>query len=131
MTHEGQVHFALYGNEFDPDEVTRLVGIEPSFIRHAGTPNPRQASWKISSAKLATDVLDVYEMSSALVAGLVGRADQIVQAQRRFSLNAELEVVLWLALDESVPMPAIGFTPEVIAFLHTVGASVDVDTYRK
>jgi hypothetical protein len=46
------------------------------------------------------------------------------------TLEAVLEVVLTITLDETKSTPAIGFDSRVISFLHEVGASIDIDTYR-
>jgi len=41
-----------------------------------------------------------------------------------------LEVVLTVTPDDSKSTPAIGFESEVIAFVHKVVATIDIDTYR-
>jgi hypothetical protein len=130
VTNEGEVYFALFGHDFDPDEVTRLIGIEPTSTHRRGSPTPKHTSWKFSSGKIENDIVDVYEMSSSLVSRLLPYVEKIVDVKRRFQLEAVLEVVLWITTDESKSTPAIGFEPQVIAFLYTVGASIDIDTYR-
>jgi hypothetical protein len=130
VTNEAEVYFVLYGDDFDPDEVTRLIGIEPTSTRRKGSPTPKHTSWKISSGKIENDVIDVYDMSSALVSRLLPYVERIAKVKQRFRLEAFLEVVLWITTDESKSMPAIGFEPRVISFLNTVGATIDIDTYR-
>lgn len=130
MTNEGEVYFALYGAEFDPDEFTRLIGIEPTSIRRKASPGPKRSSWKFSSGKIENDVIDVYKMSNALISRLLPHAEKIAKARSDLKLSAVLQVVLWITTDESKSTPAIGFESEVISFLHIVGASIDVDTYR-
>jgi hypothetical protein len=127
---EGEVYFALYADEFDPDEVTKIIGIEPTKTRRKGNPIPRCTFWEYSTGKIEDEVVDVYEMSSSLVATLVPHADKIIQAKERFGLQAVLEVVLTVTPDESKSTPTIGFEAEVIAFVHNVGATIDIDTYR-
>ncbi|WP_230552727.1 DUF4279 domain-containing protein [Teredinibacter turnerae] len=39
-TNEGRVYFALDGDNFDPDKVTKLLGIEPTSIRRKGSRIP-------------------------------------------------------------------------------------------
>lgn len=131
MTNEAEVYFALYGSEFDPEEATRSIGIEPTTIKRKGEPKTRKHSfWQISSGRIEGDRIDIYEMSSALVAHLAPLAEKIASTRQLLGLNAILEVVLWIFTDESKSMPAIGFDHEVISFLTEVGASIDVDTYR-
>lgn len=131
MTNEAEVYFALYGTDFDPEEVTRRVGLEPTSIKRKGEPKTRRHSfWQISSGRVEGDIIDVYEMSSALVTLLAPRSAEIANTRQELALEAVLEVVLWITTDESISTPAIGFDREVISFLHTVGATIDVDTYR-
>ena len=114
----------------DPDEVTKIIGVEPTKTRRKGNPIPRCTFWEYSTGKIEDEVVDVYEMSSSLIATLAPHADKIIQAKERFGLQAVLEVVLTVTPDESKSTPAIGFESEVIAFLHKVGATIDIDTYR-
>jgi hypothetical protein len=130
VTNEGEVYFALYGDQFDPSEVTRLVGLEPTATRRKADPVPRYTTWKLSAGKVEGEVVDVYEMASALVERLRPHEQQINEAKRRFSLDAVLQVVLRITTDEAVSTPAIRFTSEVVAFLSVVGGSIDIDTYR-
>lgn len=129
MTNEVEVYFALYGNSFDPNEVTRLVGLEPTSIRCEASRNPKYLSWNFSSGKIQNDLIDVYDMSSALVSRLSPYVERIAKVKQQLGLEAVLQVVLWITTDESKSTPAIGFEPEVVSFLSTVGASIDVDTY--
>ena len=131
MTNEGEVYFRLWGEDFDPDDVTTLLGIEPTKTELKGDPIPRHTSWKLSGGKLESDVIDVYEMASALARKLAPVAENIIEAMKQHELQAVFQVVLWVTSDDSKPTPAIGFEPNVISFLSTIGASIDVDTYRK
>ncbi len=127
---EGEVYFALIGDEFEPDEVTKIIGIEPSRTWRKGNPIPRCTSWVYSTGMVEDEVVDVFEMSSSLVAKLAPQAEKIIEAKEMYGLRAVLEVVLTVTQDDSKSTPAIGFESEVIAFLHKVGATIDIDTYR-
>lgn len=130
MTNEGRVYFALKGDNFEPDEVTRMVGIQPTSVRRKAEPTPKHSTWEVSTPKIEDEVIDVYEMSSALIAKLQPFAPEIAAAMQRFKLTAVLQVVLRMTMDDSKSTPAIGFDSRVIAFLSEVGATIDVDTYR-
>ncbi|UJW81277.1 DUF4279 domain-containing protein [Hydrogenophaga sp. SL48] len=130
MTNEAEVYFALYGSEFDLEEATRRIGIEPTSIKRKGEPKTRKhLFWQISPDRIEGDIIDIYEMSSALVAQLAPFAEKIASTRQALGLEAVLEVVLWISTDESKSTPAIGFDHEVISFLQKVGATIDVDTY--
>jgi uncharacterized protein DUF4279 len=103
MSNEGEVYFGLFGDDFDPASLS--IGIAPTRTR-------RKA------------------MASTLVGALEPHADRVLEAKRAFGLEAVLEVVLTITRDQAKSTPAIGFDSRVIAFLHRIGASIDIDTYR-
>lgn len=130
MTNKGEVYFALRGDDFDPDDATKIIGIAPTSTRRRATPRPKFSEWKFSVGEIENDVIDVYEMSSDLVDMLTKYEGNILVAIKTLGLSATFQVVLWISTDDSVSTPAIGFEPEVISFIHKLGASVDIDTYR-
>jgi hypothetical protein len=133
MTNQGEVYFALRGSEFDPNEVTKILGIQPTSIllKNSFTPvRPRLSSWKVSTGKITGDVIDVYEMSSEIVARIEMAKDDIIRIKKQLDLESVLQVVLWITMDDTKSTPAIGFEKNVIAFLSEVGATIDIDTYR-
>lgn len=123
---EGEVYFALRG-DFDPTSLS--VGIAPTRVRLKSSPTPKQSWWIYSSGKVRNELVDVYAMASALVAALAPCAAAIEAARALYGLEAVLEVVLTFSPHEQASTPAIGFEPEVLAFLSRVGASIDIDTY--
>lgn len=130
MTNKGEVYFALYGDDFDPDDATNIIGIAPTSTKRKATPRPKFSQWKFSVGEIEDDVIDVYEMSSNLVDTLKKYEDNILIAIKTLGLKAKFQVVLWVSTDDSISTPAIGFEPEVISFIHKLGAYVDIDTYR-
>ena len=82
-----------------------------------------------SSGEKECEILDVYELASELIAHLAPHTAEIVAIKDRFDLRAVLQVVLTISTDEEHSTPALGFDTDVIAFVNTVGATIDVDTY--
>jgi|SRR5439155_4715634 len=111
-------------------ELPRVDGPVLRGTKRKAYPTPKHSWWVYSTGKLQDDVIDVYDMASSLVATLEPHADRIVEAKRAYGLEAVLEVVLRITLDETKSTPAIGFDSRVISFLNRVGASIDIDTYR-
>lgn len=134
MTSRGEVYFAMYGDDFEPNEVSALVGLLAKVSRKGErsphVPLPRNSSWKVSSGRVESEVIDVYEMSEKLVTQLAPFAAKIVEAKNKFNLRCVFQVVLWIDQDEEASMPAIGFEASVINFIHAVAATIDIDTYR-
>ncbi len=130
MLNEGEVYFCLFGDGFDPGSISEEIGIEPTRIKHKGVPIPKQSSWIYSTGKIKHEIIDVYQMASSVVSALASYAENIRRVKERYALDAVLEVVLTVTPDDSISTPAIGFDLDVIDFLHKVGATIDIDTYR-
>jgi len=131
MSSTGEVYLGLYGDEFEPDEVSRYIGLSATQIRRKGerskqVPLPRNSAWKFSSGKIENDLIDVYELSEKLISNLLPYKQKIVEAKEKFGLTCVLQVVIWIDQDESKSMPAIGFEYNVIDFLKEIGGSMSV-----
>lgn len=133
-TNEGRVYFALDGDDFDPDEVTKFIGIEPTSIMRkgskAGGKLPKKNSWVVSTENVVNEYIDVFDMASEIISILKPKKDQIIRAIEQFKVTPRLEVVLWFSVNQEHSTPAIGFEPETVAFLGEIGAFIDIDTYK-
>ncbi|APR66869.1 hypothetical protein CN03_07935 [Thalassolituus oleivorans] len=133
-TNEGRVYFALDGDDFDPDEVTEFLGIKPTSIKRKGSKVPgripKMNSWQLSTENIVNDHIDVFEMSTEIVAKLKPKKKLIMEAKKKFNVSPRFEVVLWFSMNEEHSTPAIGFEVETVEFLGEIGAFVDIDTYK-
>ncbi|MBP6656033.1 MAG: DUF4279 domain-containing protein [Propionivibrio sp.] len=135
MTNEVEVYFALKGDDFDPDAFTIQSGLTPTKVYRKGEPGKyveeyKFGLWEISTGRIANDVLLIDELADQLISRIEGSADCIASAVAESGLYAVLEVVLYISMDEELSTPALGFSSKTIAFLHRVGAEIDVDIYR-
>ncbi len=132
-TNEGRVYFSLDGDDFDPDDMTEFLGLEPTSIERKGekVPGriPKMNSWMISTENIVDDNIDIYEMTTAIVNKLKSKKKLIIEAKSRFNVSPRLEVVLWFSANEEHSTPAIGFEIDTVKFLGEVGAFIDIDTY--
>ncbi len=133
-TNEGRVYFALDTKDIHPDEITKFLGIEPTSITLKGSilPNklPKINSWKLSTANIVNEYIDVYDMATEIINKLNPKKDMIIEAIKKFNASPRLEVVLWFSKNEEHSTPAIGFEIETIKFLGDIGALIDIDTYK-
>lgn len=135
MTSKGKVYLGLYGDSFEPDDVSRHIGLTATKVHRKGEKNtdvplPRHSSWEFSIGQIESDVIDVYDMSARLVENLWPYAPKIAAAKGIFGLTCVLQVVLWINQDDTKSMPAIGFEHGVIDFLKVIGGTIDVDMHR-
>lgn len=135
LTNEGEVYFSLFGDDCDPDEITKFLGINPTRIEVKGekVPDrlPRQSSWEFSTDNIVNDYIDVYNLAASIVNELKSKKDLIIEAKRRFNVSSKLQVVLKLSSNNKHSTPAIGLEEDTIKFLAEIGAFIDIDTYRQ
>ena len=133
-TNEGRVYFALDGDDFEPEELTKFLGIEPTKIRVKGSNIPGKVpainTWEFSTENVINNYIDVFDMSTSIIEKLKAKKELILEAIEKFKLEPRLEVVLFFSLDEEHSTPAIGFESETIKFLADLGACIDIDTYK-
>lgn len=102
----------MYGNDFEPDDVTAHVGLAPTRTLQRGQRRPdldlpRQSSWEVSNGKVEHLFGDVYEMSDLLVDRLAPFLGKLVEAKNMFDLRRVFQAVLWIDQNEDTSMPSI------------------------
>ena len=133
-TNEAEVYFALCGDDFDPDDATVAIKLEPSSVGRKGRQKNgailRESVWMVSSGSIKGEFVNVYDISSELISKLAPYVEEIVLIRATLKLGAVLKVVLTISTDEAKSTPAVGFDSSVLDFLHRVGGSIDVDIYK-
>ena len=67
-SNKGRAFFALYGYHFNPDNITHLLGLEPTSINNAGANSnldkPVISSWEFSTDTITSDnqEVDIYKL---------------------------------------------------------------------
>lgn len=129
-SNEGRVHFTLAGYNFNPDDITRVLGIEPTAVDKAGAnvglDKPAISSWELSSDKF-TDDFDVYELTSELIKIIEPKKEKLMELIEQYNLSPRMGVVLLLSVDKEESTPDVGFGSRAIRFLAEIGAFVDID----
>lgn len=129
-TNKGRVYFGLSGYHFNPDDITRLIGLEPTTVNAAGTGSgmdkPKISSWEISTDEVVDNV-DVYELTDIIIKQLDPVKDKILQVIESHNLSPRVGVVLVLSVDKEETSPDVGFGARTIRFLADIGAFVNVE----
>ena len=132
-TNKGRAYFALYGYHFHPDDITRILGIEPTSINAAGAGSPLDkpviSSWEYSTETVngETDEVDVFKLTESLVKKLDPIKDKIVEVTKSHNLSPRMGVALTLSVDKDENCPDVGFGARTIRFLADIGAFINVD----
>ena len=129
-SNEGRAYFALSGYHFNPDDITRLLGVKPTTINAAGAHSPLDkpviSSWELST-EMHTDDFDVYKMTDVITKQLDPIKDKILQVIKSHNLSPRFGVVLVLSIDKDKNVPDVGFGARTIRFMAEIGAFANVD----
>lgn len=129
-----ELYVSMVADDFDPGLIGQKLHVTATSQNRKGealqfNKNPKFSKWNLSSGKIEGERPDFYEISKSLLSVLLGKADQILELKNQLGLEITLQCAVGVSQDDEYPI--IGFDSEVIVFLSKIGASVDVDIYRK
>ena len=128
-SNSGRAYFALLGYHFNPDDITRLLGIEPTTVNAAGAysglDKPVISSWELSTETIAGEV-DVFALADIIVKQLEPFKEKIIEVCKSHNLSPRLGVVLTLSIDKAEASPEVGFGARTIRFLADTGSFIEV-----
>lgn len=134
-SNKGRAHFTLSGYHFNPDDITRQLGIEPTSVDSAGARSgldkPVISSWELSTdtvtTKSGTDDVDVYKLMEIILKQLEPIKEEILQVCKSHNLSPRMGVVLTLSVDKGETCPDVGFGARMVKFLAEIGAFINID----
>ncbi len=131
---KGRAYFGLSGYHFNPDIVTKHIGIEPTSVNDAGMrgslDKPVISSWEFSTATLTSETqeLDIYKLiDDEILKKIEPAKDKIIEICKSHNLSPRLGVVLTLSIDKDETTPDVGFGSRVIKFCSEIGAFINID----
>lgn len=129
-SNKARAYFALSGYHFNPDDITRLIGLEPTSINaagaHSGLDKPVISSWELST-ETVTDDVDVYKLTDKLLKQIEPAKEKIQQVIKSHNLSPRLGVVLVLSIDKDETCPDVGFGGRLTRFMADIGAFINID----
>ena len=129
-SNEARAHFTLAGYHFNPDDITRLLGIEPTSVDASGVrgslDKPVLSSWELSTAKV-TDNIDVYKLTDELIKKIEPKKEKVLEICKSHNLSPRLGIILVLSVDKNENVPDVGFGARTIKFLSEIGAFINID----
>lgn len=132
-SNKARAYFALLGYHFNPEDITRLLGTEPTSVDAAGAysalDKPVISSWELSTETVDSDEteVDVFALTGTLVKQLEPIKNKIVEVCKSHNLSPRLGVVLTLSVDKSESSPEVGFGARTIRFLADTGSFIEVE----
>lgn len=127
------VYFSLTGDNFDPEKITKTLGITPTESWKKGdlSKNLQQqkfSCWKLSSIK--KEQLDINELNNLVINQLVNKEPLINALKSELNLDSVLQLVVCIDMNESVSTPFIGHDLKTIEFLNNTKSTTDIDIYK-
>lgn len=129
-SNKGRAYFGLAGYHFNPDDITKLLGIDPTSINAAGANSgldkPVISSWELST-ETVTDDVDIYKLTDDLLKQLEPHKEKLLQVIKNHNLSPRLGVELVLSIDKDEDSPEVGFGGRTTRFMADIGAFINVD----
>ena len=129
-SNQARAHFTLSGYHFNPDDITRLLGIEPTSVDasgvNSGLEKPVISSWEISTDTIIDDV-DVYKLTDIILKQLDPVKEKIIEVCKSHNLSPRMGIVLTLSVDKDEVSPDVGCGARTVRFLADIGAFINVD----
>ena len=132
-SNKGRAYFSLAGYHFNPDDITRLLGVEPTSTDAAGARSsldkPVLSSWELSTETVNSDEVnvDVYALTDIIIKQLEPIEEKILDLCKSHNLSPRMGVVLTLSVDKDETSPEVGFGARTIRFLADIGAFINVE----
>lgn len=126
-----RLFFRFYGESFDPDEITRRLGIEPTYkfgpgdsVTEDGRGRRRHSGWMIEVGGQETIEID------ALLQELRKSVEVSAEAVRQLCDDLGVEAVVLCGVgqhEDAITTPALSFPTDFLEWVAEMGASLDVD----
>ncbi|MFK5914697.1 MAG: DUF4279 domain-containing protein [Woeseiaceae bacterium] len=131
---KGRAYFGLSGYHFNPDDITRFLGIEPTSVNAAGmssgTDKPVISTWEFSTDIITSEnqELDMYKlMDDEILKKIEFAKEKIIDICKSHNLSPRISIELTLSIDKDETCPDVGFGARVVKFSSEIGAFLNVD----
>lgn len=125
-----KLYFRFYGESFDPDEITKRLGVEPTEKFRPGDPITKDGrgkrlkdGWWIKAGPQQT--LEIDDLLQELREKVV--VDSAVVRQTCHDLNVNLVILCGVGMGDGEDLPITYFPPEFVNWAAELGAAINVD----
>jgi len=122
------LYFVFYADEFNTEQITAELNIQPTSVKIKNDPIPKSTSWNFridvgSEIDLETPLeklIDIFEP----------KIEQIRRLKKRFNLETRLQFVIDIDINPESSTPFFGLNNRTIKFLNETKTAVDFDLYK-
>ena len=117
--------FRIYSDEISPDEMTRLLGMEPSLTQRKGEERGRGLRWSQNmwnyDAEEGQD--DLENQIRSLTETFRAKKDVLA------SLHDKVSVIFWCACFSSDPETSVTLSPQTLSAMGSLGGELMLSVY--
>lgn len=122
------VRFIVVSSRHQPHELSRLIGVTPDEERVWARREPHQYAWEIRREGTTSE--DVSTMIEEIIERLIPAHQPLAELCADLDTDCKLRIVLYIEDDSLVKVgPGFAISSGHLAFLSSVGASIDADLY--
>lgn len=122
------LYFSFDAEIFDTDEVTRIIGIEPTSLMIKKVPVPKSTYWKYR-IDVGNDI-DLETPLERLIEIFEPKIDIINNLKNSLNLETRIQFVIDIDINPEASTPCFGLNKRVIKFLDKTETEVDFDVYK-
>ena len=114
-------------DEFDPDEITRIISVEPTGTRRKRDYPPNGLAHTVWCCAVKREyAASVSDVLRELIERFKSKTAAIIEAESRLKLRASFVVTIHAAEGD---LPEISIPGDIIGFMSKIGAELDFDIY--
>ena len=126
-----KVEFCIFGDEFDPSNITQNLNIEPNqtHIKAEPIPHRKNLFWKETLWEINTDYEECYDINHILrkiLDKILDKTDILLSIKKMYDVEMKFYIVIVIENNET---PGMGLNQETIEFMGKIGSSIDFDIY--
>ena len=124
------VRFSIYGESFDPTDITKLLEIKPSHTHKKGDmlkngiSTRKDTAWSIETGY--EESLNINDQIERILKLLEGKKDILLRIRRDMPVEMLFMIVVKI---ENKETPAMYFLKDTLNFFHEIKAEVGFDLY--
>ena len=125
-----RLSFCIYGDYFEVDRVTDIIGLSPTQTAYKGDRLKYRVSeetfWEYNFAPLETLLIE--DNLQVFAAQVTPCLEELASFIKAFALTSKLLFCVEMSPEESCP--AIVFDNKILELLHRLNAWIDIDMYK-
>ena len=122
------LYFVFYADEFDTEQVSTELNIQPTSVNIKKEPTPKSTYWKFQIE--VGDEVDLETPLEKLIDILEPKIEQINKVKENYNLETRLQFVIDIDINPEASTPYFGLNKRIIKFLNKTETEVDFDLYK-